>query len=220
HWCHVMERESFADPDIAAVMNEHFVNIKVDREERPDLDHTYQLAAQALSRQGGWPLTVVLTPDLRPFFAGTYFPPDDRWGRPGFKRVLQTLHRVYASETRRVEDVAAQVAAALAKANRLGGPPGAGVPGKERVRDGVARLLGTADRAYGGFGGAPKFPVATNLALLQRWGYLEGDAECLAHVDLTLTRMLEGGIYDHLGGGFHRYSVDRFWRVPHFEKML
>ncbi|OUM99706.1 MAG: hypothetical protein BAA04_00590, partial [Firmicutes bacterium ZCTH02-B6] len=220
HWCHVMERESFTDPEIAAIMNEHFVNIKVDREERPDLDHTYQLAAQVLSGQGGWPLTVVLTPDLRPFFAGTYFPPEDRYGRPGFKRVLLTLQKVYAAEPDRIERVAAEVAQALGKANQLGRTGTRSVPGRDLVRQGVERLLATADRAWGGFGGAPKFPVVPNLQLLQRWGYLEEDDEALAIVDLTLERMAKGGIYDQLGGGFHRYSVDRFWRVPHFEKML
>ena len=220
HWCHVMERESFSDPEIAAIMNEHFVNIKVDREERPDLDHTYQLAAQILSGQGGWPLTVVLTPDLRPFFAGTYFPPEDRYGRPGFKRVLLTLQRVYAAEPDRIERIAAEVAQALGKANRLGATAGRSVPDRDLVRQGAARLLATADRSYGGFGEAPKFPTVPNLQLLQRWGYLEGDAEALAFVDLTLQKMAKGGIYDQLGGGFHRYSVDRYWLVPHFEKML
>ncbi|MFS8664349.1 MAG: thioredoxin domain-containing protein [Limnochordales bacterium] len=220
HWCHVMERESFADPDIAAVMNEHFVNIKVDREERPDLDHTYQLAAQLLSGQGGWPLTVVLTPDLRPFFAGTYFPPDDRYGRPGFKRVLRTLHRVYTEDPDGVAEVAAQLAEALRKANRLGTSGGEGVPSHHWVEQGVQRLLAEADHANGGFGRAPKFPSVSSLQLVQRWGHLTGDAAALAFVDLTLERMAAGGIYDQLGGGFHRYSVDAHWLVPHFEKML
>src|SRR5690606_27393098 len=141
HWCHVMERESFSDPEIAAIMNEHFVNIKVDREERPDLDHTYQLAAQVLSGQGGWPLTVVLTPDLRPFFAGTYFPPEDRYGRPGFKRVLLPSQRVYAAEPDRIERIAAEVAQALGKASRLGATAGRSVPDRDLVRQGAARLL-------------------------------------------------------------------------------
>src|SRR5690606_30231521 len=220
HWCHVMERESFADPDIAAVMNEHFVNIKVDREERPDLDHTYQLAAQLLSGQGGWPLTVVLTPDLRPFFAGTYFPPDDRYGRPGFKRVLRTLHRVYTEDPDGVAEVAAQLAEALRKANRLGTSGGEGVPSHHWVEHGVQRLLAEADHANGGFGRAPKFPSVSSLQLVQRWAHLTGDAAALAFVDLTLERMAAGGIYDQLGGGFHRYSVDAHWLVPHFEKML
>ena len=220
HWCHVMERESFSDPDIARVMNEHFVNIKVDREERPDLDHTYQLAAQLLTRQGGWPLTVFLTPDLRPFFAGTYFPPEDRYGRPGFKRVLETLHRAYTNDPQRVAETAAQLAEAVRKFNRLGDTAAREVPDPDLVESAVDRLLADADRAYGGFGHAPKFPSVPSLQLLQQWGYLAGHERALAHVDRTLERMAAGGIYDQLGGGFHRYSVDRYWLVPHFEKML
>ena len=220
HWCHVMERESFSDPEIARVMNEHFVNIKVDREERPDLDHTYQLAAQLLTRQGGWPLTVFLTPDLRPFFAGTYFPPEDRYGRPGFKRVLETLHRAYTTDPQRVAETAAQLAEAVRKFNRLGDNPAAEVPDPDLVNWAVDRLLADADRVYGGFGQAPKFPSVPSLQLLQQWGYLAPHERALEHVDRTLERMAAGGIYDQLGGGFHRYAVDRYWLVPHFEKML
>ncbi|MBO8142257.1 MAG: thioredoxin domain-containing protein [Firmicutes bacterium] len=220
HWCHVMERESFSDPGIAELMNRFFVNIKVDREERPDLDHMYQMAAQMLAGQGGWPLTVFLTPDLRPFFAGTYFPPDDRYGRPGFRRVLMTLHRVYANERQRVDQAAAQLGAALQSASRAGVEPGRSVPAPEVVARAARQLVQEMDRDWGGFGTAPKFPSVPALGFLHRVGYLERADDMLSLVDLTLRQMARGGIYDHLGGGFHRYSVDRYWRVPHFEKML
>ncbi|HEY8530919.1 MAG TPA: thioredoxin domain-containing protein, partial [Limnochorda sp.] len=232
HWCHVMEAESFSNPEIAEVMNRHFVCIKVDREERPDLDHLYQQAAEILGGGGGWPLTVFLTPDGAPFYAGTYFPPVERHGLPAFPDLLEALARLYREERDRVEEVARQVVTVL----RLAHERPAGGAGAARVRE-AARMHRAAlpveealrwldrhaDREMGGFGRAPKFPNAPLLRLfLAQARFGEGkEAEHRArHALFTLDRILAGGIHDHLGGGFHRYAVDRRWLVPHFEKML
>jgi uncharacterized protein YyaL (SSP411 family) len=218
HWCHVMERESFEDETTARIMNEHFVNIKVDREERPDIDSIYMSAVQALTRHGGWPMTVFLTPDGAPFYGGTYFPPAPRGGLPSFQQVLLSLADAYTSRRDEVLRSAETVREYL-KASTGAAMPKATV-GVELL-DGAARsLLSQLDRRFGGFGGAPKFPQAMNLEVLLRHYHRTGDLGALSGVEDTLRAMANGGIYDQLGGGFARYSVDEYWLVPHFEKML
>jgi len=217
HWCHVMAHESFENAEIAALMNDLFVNIKVDREERPDLDAIYQAALSLLGQQGGWPLTMFLTPAAEPFWGGTYFPPEDRWGRPGFRQVLTTIAETYRGDPARVgKNVSALKTALgdLAK-SRAGSPVAPEV--LERI---AARLLQEVDLLHGGIGGAPKFPQAPIFELLWRAGTRIGDKRYHEAVHLTLHRMCQGGIYDHLGGGFARYATDAAWLVPHFEKML
>jgi len=217
HWCHVMAHESFENEAIAAVMNEHFVNIKVDREERPDLDHIYQTVCQLLTRAGGWPLTVFLTPQQEPFFAGTYFPPEQRYGRPGFREVLIALSDAYREARAQVADQAKQILDALAQMQR---PAKAGELDALVVRDAGRALLEHVDHEHGGFGDAPKFPNPFNLDLLLRVGVRFGNLAALDAVSSTCAAMRAGGLYDQLGGGFHRYCVDATWTVPHFEKML
>lgn len=220
HWCHVMERESFADEQTAKVMNAAFICIKVDREERPDLDHIYQNSCQLLTGQGGWPLSVFLTPDLRPFYAGTYFPPSDSYGRPGFRRVLVTLRDLYRDAPERVAEAAARVTTALIASEDSWGGAIPAVPHHNLVDQGVEYLASHFDEVNGGFGSAPKFPNAPCLALfLQQGEALEGDWYAEKAL-FTLRKMAAGGIHDHLGGGFHRYSTDARWHIPHFEKML
>jgi uncharacterized protein YyaL (SSP411 family) len=217
-WCHVMERESFSSAAIAELMNRDFVNVKVDREERPDLDEIYMAATQVLTGQGGWPNSVFLTPQLRPFFAGTYFPPEDRHGRPGFPALLAAVAEAWRSRRGELEEQAEEVAAALRRYLEERGEPGAGVPPPEVAERSLAALGRRFDRRWGGFGSAPKFPTPSNLWLLQD---LAGEApEAAAMLAATLDQMACGGIHDQLAGGFHRYSTDREWRVPHFEKML
>ncbi len=226
HWCHVMAHESFEDEKTAAVMNELFVNIKVDREERPDLDRIYQLAHQMLTqRGGGWPLTMFLTPgDHQPFFGGTYFPPVPRHGMPGFSDLLQKVAGYFHS---RGEEIAKQNAALMKVFAEMLPPPADSISvlSDAPLRQARAVLERDVDRQYGGFGGAPKFPHPTYLTFLLRyWRASAGsdtpDLQALFMATLTLTRMAEGGVYDQLGGGFCRYSVDQFWMIPHFEKML
>ncbi|MFV3076684.1 thioredoxin domain-containing protein [Niveispirillum fermenti] len=217
HWCHVMAHESFENPAIARLMNGLFVNIKVDREERPDLDHIYQQALALLGQQGGWPLTMFLTPDGHPFWGGTYFPPERRWGRPGFPEVLRTVAQTYADEPEKV----GRNVQALARAmdNLAAGQPGDAI--RADTLDQVAdRLVQEIDPVWGGIGGAPKFPQPGILELLWRAHRRTGRADHAEAVRKSLIRMANGGIYDHLGGGFARYSVDAEWLVPHFEKML
>jgi uncharacterized protein len=211
HWCHVMERESFEDPETAAYMNEHFVNVKVDREERPDVDAIYMEAVQAMTGQGGWPMTVFLDSDGVPFFGGTYFPPDESRGMPSFRMVMEAVAGTYQSRREDIRDRADETRARLGAIGRV--EPNPELPGAAELEAAVAQLLAGADRARGGFGGAPKFPPASALELLLARGET-------AVVEETLDAMLAGGIYDQLGGGFARYSVDAAWRVPHFEKML
>jgi uncharacterized protein YyaL (SSP411 family) len=223
HWCHVMAHESFEDEHTARLMNEWFVNIKVDREERPDVDSVYMAAVQALTGQGGWPMTVFLTPDLKPFYAGTYFPPADGHGRPGFPRVLEALHRAWVEEREKLLSAADGITDHLqAAARRLAGPGGAvGPDGPERA---VRALAESYDAEWGGFGQAPKFPNPGILEFLlahhARAGAAGNGPSALEMALTTLVRMTQGGLYDHLGGGFSRYSVDSRWLVPHFEKML
>ncbi|GIW11249.1 MAG: thioredoxin domain-containing protein [Dehalococcoidia bacterium] len=218
HWCHVMERESFEDEATAALMNELFINIKVDREERPDVDQVYMTAVQALTGQGGWPLTVFLTPTGEPFYGGTYFPPEDRHGLPAFRRVLRAVAEAYHTRPGEIAAAAHQITAHLREAQQLNAPP---EPLQHAILDQAIRaVLPTFDQVNGGFGGAPKFPQAMTLELLLRQAARTGEVSLRAMVELTLQRMAAGGIYDQLGGGFHRYAVDAAWQVPHFEKML
>ncbi|MFN2483634.1 MAG: thioredoxin domain-containing protein [Candidatus Limnocylindria bacterium] len=218
HWCHVMERESFENESIAALMNRHFVSIKVDREERPDLDDVYMAAVQAMTGSGGWPMSVFLTPELEPFFGGTYFPPEDRHGMPAFGRVLEALADAYATRRDDVVRQAAELTAYLREQLAVG--PGQSDVSGERLERAAAVLARSFDGRLGGFGGAPKFPAPMTLEfLLRRWRHTR-DEQTLAMVTLTLDAMLNGGIYDQLGGGFARYSTDAHWLVPHFEKML
>ncbi len=219
HWCHVMAHESFEDEATAAVMNELFVNIKVDREERPDIDQIYQQALALLGEQGGWPLTMFLTPKGEPFWGGTYFPSEQRYGRPAFVDVLRTVARVHAEEPDKVNSNVTALKEALGK---LSSPQAGGGIALETQDQIAERLLREVDRVHGGFGGAPKFPSAYIFELLWR-AWLRGGRrnENLKHaVEITLDRMSQGGIYDHLGGGFARYSTDAYWLAPHFEKML
>ncbi len=211
HWCHVMERESFEDPATAAYMNEHFVSVKVDREERPDVDALYMEAVQAMSGQGGWPMTVFCDPDGVPFYGGTYFPPEEGRGMPSFRMVMEAVVDAYENRREELRERAPQVRARLAAIGAA--EPAEEAPGAELLEGAVEFLLEVADAERGGFGGAPKFPPASSLELLLARGTLEP-------VERTLDAMLAGGIYDQLGGGFARYSVDANWLVPHFEKML
>jgi hypothetical protein len=220
HWCHVMEEESFEDEEIAAEMNADYVAIKVDRERRPDIDGVYMAAVQAMSGNGGWPMTVWLTPDRRPFYGGTYFPPRDgeRGVRAGFLTLLRKLAAVYRE---RPADVAAAAADVTGRLERgLVPPPGGEMPDATLVTRAVAELKRSYDREHGGFGHAQKFPRPVDLELLLRYQRRTGDAEAGAMVAHTLEAMAAGGIHDQVGGGFHRYATDAAWRVPHFEKML
>ncbi len=221
HWCHVMERESFENPEIAALMNELFVNIKVDREERPDVDRVYMSTVQALTGSGGWPLSVWLTEERKPFYAGTYFPPEPRHGRPGFPQILRRLHRFWSEEPQRVTESAEQIVEAL-RSQSAAGESTAQEPSALPLEAGFRHFRDTWDRRLGGFGSAPKFPRPSTFGFLVRYGLRggEGAGDALEIVVDSLRKMWAGGIYDHLGGGFHRYSVDAYWRVAHFEKML
>lgn len=257
HWCHVMAHESFENPDIAKRMNDSFVNIKVDREERPDLDQIYQTVAQLFTKAGGWPLTVFLTPELKPYFGGTYFPPKERYGRPGFGHVVQSMSEAFAKDPKGVEENARRVtetiragdagvsaagsgaagsgastpasaAAPTTTAGKVTTAAGmvtatgakAGTGARAKLKASVDELLGMIDVKRGGFGDAPKFPNAMALSLLWRYGTLADLAPARDAVLQALECMARGGIYDQLAGGFHRYSVDGDWAVPHFEKML
>ncbi|HEX4265565.1 MAG TPA: thioredoxin domain-containing protein [Verrucomicrobiae bacterium] len=219
HWCHVMERESFENEGVAAFLNEHFVSIKVDREERPDVDKIYMTFVQATTGSGGWPMTVFLTPELKPFFGGTYFPPDNRHGRPGFLQLLRHIQQLW--ETRRDELVDSAIDAhakleQMASANEESGV----TPEAEDLRNAGLQLKRVFDPRHGGFGGAPKFPQPSQPQFFLRYAKRFGDQEAVRMVLQTCERMAAGGIHDQLGGGFARYSVDAEWLVPHFEKML
>jgi uncharacterized protein YyaL (SSP411 family) len=211
HWCHVMERESFEDADTAAFMNANFVCVKVDREERPDVDAIYMEAVQAFTGQGGWPMTVFLDPEGVPFYGGTYFPPDEGRGMPSFRMVMEAVLEAFHGKR---DEIRERAATTVGRLEALAKIEPSGVPGAARLEEAVTTLLGRADPANGGFGSAPKFPPASSLELLMS---RRADLE---HVERTLDAMLAGGIYDQLGGGFARYSVDAAWLVPHFEKML
>jgi uncharacterized protein YyaL (SSP411 family) len=217
HWCHVMAHESFEDAATAQVMNELFVNIKVDREERPDIDQIYMSALHLLGERGGWPMTMFLTPDGEPFWGGTYFPRTSQYGRPGFVDVLRNVARIFHEEPKSVEQNRSALMARLAESTR---PPGRVTIGPAELDRAAAQIGGMIDPTHGGLRGAPKFPQAMILEFLWRAGLRTGEARYFAAVELTLEHICEGGIYDHLGGGFSRYSVDEHWLVPHFEKML
>jgi uncharacterized protein len=219
HWCHVMERESFEDDETARMMNENFVNIKVDREERPDIDSIYMAAVQALTRHGGWPMTVFLTPDGAPFYGGTYFPPIPSRGMPSFQQLLLSVVDAYVNRREEVLQNAQAVRDYL-QASTAAVTPEAETSGTELLDRAAGVLLSQLDRRFGGFGGAPKFPQAMNLEVLLRHHHRTGERSALDGVELTCRQMANGGIYDQLGGGFSRYSVDGYWLVPHFEKML
>ena len=221
HWCHVMEHESFENPQIAEYLNERFVSIKVDREERPDLDQIYMAAVQLISGRGGWPMSVFLTPGLRPFYGGTYWPPAARWGMPGFADVLRAVHENWLEQRTALESQAERLTAALQQAlSASGADSDPRAAGAGLLREAARRLCRAADRTHGGFGRAPKFPHPIDLRVLLRAAHQEGDRDARDVAVLTLTRMARGGLYDQLGGGFHRYSTDERWLVPHFEKML
>ncbi|HEY6330014.1 MAG TPA: thioredoxin domain-containing protein, partial [Blastocatellia bacterium] len=219
HWCHVMEHESFENQEIADLMNRDFICIKVDREERPDIDSIYMTAVQMMTGQGGWPLTVFLTPDLKPFYGGTYYPPYDRGGMPGFPRVLTALASAYREQREEVARTGDNIAAELRKGN-ANFREDSTMLATDILDRAIERMIANFDSVNGGFGGAPKFPPSMNLMFLLSQSVRAGSRACLDVVELTLDRMAAGGIYDHLGGGFHRYSVDDRWLVPHFEKML
>jgi uncharacterized protein YyaL (SSP411 family) len=220
HWCHVMERESFENPAIAALMNDSFVNIKVDREERPDVDQIYMDASLKLNGHGGWPLNAICTPDGRPFYVGTYFPPERRANMPGLPDVIEAVMRAWREERDEVEKNAGQIASAL-EARPEGQPTG--TPGPDTIRNAAHQIMRNADPAHGGFGNAPKFPTPTNLEFLTTsLDFLDQqDASSIARfLTHTAKEMARRGLYDQLGGGFHRYCVDANWTIPHFEKML
>ncbi len=224
HWCHVMERESFENPEIAALMNESYVSIKVDREERPDVDKVYMTFVQASTGSGGWPMNVWLTPDLTPIVGGTYFPPEDRYGRPGFPSMLERVATVWKEHR---EEIVAQGKVIVEQLNELGSvsSEGGAELGNDSMEAAFERLTNTFDETEGGFGPPPKFPRPATLNFLFRYyaaqeSLSQRGKKALEMALSTLDAIMAGGIRDHLGGGFHRYSVDRFWHVPHFEKML
>jgi len=218
HWCHVMAHESFENPDIAAIMNAHFVNVKVDREERPDLDEIYMNAVTAMTGSGGWPMTVFLTPELKPFYGGTYFPPDDQHGRPGFPRILQAVAKFYKDRRADAEEQGDKLQARVAEITQFTSNTDAlDIDLMDRAFEGISE---TFDQVHGGFGTQPKFPGSMTLSFCLREHLRTGHQTALDMVTQSLHKMGNGGIYDQLGGGFHRYSVDAEWLVPHFEKML
>jgi uncharacterized protein len=223
HWCHVMEHESFEDEEVARLLNESFISIKVDREERPDVDAIYMASVQMMTHSGGWPMTVFLTPELKPFFAGTYFPPESKFGRPGFKEVLRQLAKLWKTDRKKVDDVAGNVTQALKAEDVAPGVEtarGAAPPGPEVFDGAFQHFERSFDPEHGGFGSAPKFPRAVDLSVLLVHFQNTGSKRALEMADLTLRKMAGGGMYDQVGGGFHRYSTDERWLVPHFEKML
>src|SRR5690348_11265959 len=218
HWCHVMDRESYEDPEVAQIVNDNFIAIKVDRDERPDVDSRYQTAVQAISGQGGWPLTGFLTPEGKPFYAGTYFPPQDMQGRPGFRRVLLALAQAFREKNAEVLESAESVMGVIDQTEGFAGKSGSLRP--ELIDSMVVSAMKLYDAEHGGFGSAPKFPHPSALDLLMQRYTENHDAKLLEIVSGTLEKMARGGVYDQLAGGFHRYSVDEHWIVPHFEKML
>lgn len=219
HWCHVMERESFENEEIAAIMNKHYINIKVDREERPDLDEIYMSAVQIMTGSGGWPMTVFLTPDRKPFYGGTYFPPDDRYGRPGFPKLLVAVKDAYQNKRADIDEQAEKLVSHI---NQISNPESVDdlLLDDKIIEQAFYHYQNRFDSQHGGFGQAPKFPPGMGLILLLRYWKRSGNSRALHIVEFTLEKMARGGMYDQLGGGFHRYSTDEIWLVPHFEKML
>lgn len=217
HWCHVMEHESFEDASVAAVQNEHFINIKVDMEERPDVDQIYMNFVQMTTGRGGWPMNVFITPDKQPFFGGTYFPPSPRYGMPSWQQILVSIAEAWRERRDEVEQSVTQIVGELRRMSIVDASSGLS---HEMLDAACASHVRTFDAVNGGFGGAPKFPAAMSLEFLLRYHRRTGDAKALEMVTFSLDKMACGGIYDQLGGGFHRYAVDSIWLVPHFEKML
>ena len=220
HWCHVMERESFEDEATAALMNEHFVNIKVDREERPDVDHIYMDAVQAISGSGGWPLNVFLTPEGKPFYGGTYFPPRRAFNRSSWTEVLQAIAQTYKEGREKIETDAETLTQHLHQANAFGAPSGNVSFDAAKIDSAAKAILKQADREWGGFGAAPKFPQTFTINFLLRYAHGTGNEDAKTQALLSLDKMAQGGLYDQAGGGFARYSTDQEWLAPHFEKML
>ena len=218
HWCHVMEHESFEDAGIAAFLNEHFIPVKVDREERPDVDRVYMAFVQGTTGSGGWPMSVWITPELKPFYGGTYYPPASKWNRPGFIDILQQLHQAWSEKREQIERSAATVTEQLRQAGVSA--PASGLPSPDVLTETTAQFQRAFDSRNGGFGNSPKFPRPSELLFLLREYARTGNGEAREMVLDTLRAMAVGGMRDHIGGGFHRYSVDAAWRVPHFEKML
>ncbi|MBM3889809.1 MAG: thioredoxin domain-containing protein, partial [Verrucomicrobia bacterium] len=218
HWCHVMEHESFEDAEIAAVLNRWFVPIKVDREERPDVDQIYMTAVQAMTGQGGWPLSAWLTPDLKPFYGGTYFPPTSKFGRPGFKDILERIHEIWEQQHEKVVEQGEQLKSLLHESAARAG--GTGEISETMLQAGYAQFRGQYEERYGGFGGAPKFPRPSQFNFLLRYWARTGEGRALEMTTHTLRQMALGGMCDQIAGGFARYSTDERWHVPHFEKML
>lgn len=216
HWCHVMNKESFTDEEVAELLNKHFVAIKVDREERPDIDHLYMMACQAISGQGGWPLTIIMSPDKKPFYAGTYFPKESKYGQPGLMELLGLIAAHWQSNREKLKEAGEEIVALLQPQAQAGREK----LGENTLKKAYRILKEDYDSDYGGFGGGPKFPMPHNLFFLFRYWHWTGEKEALSMAEKTLETMHRGGIYDHLGYGFSRYSVDRKWLVPHFEKML
>ena len=217
HWCHVMAHESFENDDVAKIMNEYFVNIKVDREERPDIDDIYQKVCQMSTGQGGWPLSVFLTPEQRPFYVGTYFPVLDSYGRPGFGSLCRQLAQSWKEKPSDIEKAADNFMNNLKRLEQVTIP---NKIDKSILDEAAVNLLQIADVTYGGFGQAPKFPNASNLSFILRYWKLSGISKFKDFALFTLKKMAKGGMFDQIGGGFHRYSTDARWLVPHFEKML
>ena len=217
HWCHVMEHESFENEEIAGIMNDHFISIKVDREHRPDVDNVYMTAVQMMTGSGGWPLSVFLTPEGQPFFGGTYFPPEDMYGRRGFKSLLLIIADAWKNRRDELVGSAGKISDVLARQDER---PAAQDLSADILKGAFFSFANTFDTTYGGFGRAPKFPQPSNLSMLLTYWHRTGEGRALEMVEKTLSAMADGGIYDHLGGGFHRYSTDAVWLVPHFEKML
>lgn len=232
HWCHVMERESFERNEVAALMNEHFINIKVDREERPDVDHLYMDAVQAMTGSGGWPLNVFLTPERKPFYGGTYFPPQRAYNRASWTEVLSAVAKSYREKRNEINEQAENLMEHLQASNAFGTEATAAVLSAEKMHEAFANVMKSADRAWGGFGRAPKFPQTFTINFLLQYAFKNElkstdshsspffQGEALQQALLSLNKMIQGGIYDHIGGGFARYSTDTEWLVPHFEKML
>ena len=219
HWCHVMERESFENPEIAGILNDKFVSIKVDREERPDIDSVYMAFVQAATGGGGWPMSVWLTPDLKPFDGGTYFPPEDRQGNIGFKNVLQQIASAWQKDPAAINASANNVIHQLRQQTTLNAGSG-NAPSESLLEAGYEQIKESFEPRYGGFGSAPKFPRPVSLSFMMRYYARTGTKDALSMSLFTLRKMADGGMHDHIGGGFHRYSVDNYWHVPHFEKML
>jgi len=218
HWCHVMEHESFEDPDIAALINKYFIPVKVDREERPDIDNIYMTAVMAMTGRGGWPLTVLLTHDKKPFFGGTYFPPTGKWGSPGLVDLINSVNEAWTNQRAEILQSSESITRMImeqADSNKSRFKLNAST-----ITSAYQQFEQLYDSRYGGFGNEPKFPSSHNLSFLLRYWKRNNAPKALEMVEHTLVQMANGGMYDHIGGGFHRYATDRLWQVPHFEKML